>query len=227
MSDGKRERDYLGRGEGRDLSAEDVRALLSDRAARKFHVVRRALAAHPRTPRAEAMGLVPTLFWRDLAWISADARAHPQVRRAADQEILRRLPGLAISERVELARISGPGTVAALRKSGEPAIVRAILRNRFAVEADVVYMGIAGRVPESLEAIALDAVWGRRIAVRAAVARNRFAPPALASGLLAAIPLSDLREICAERWRKPEFLEIARATLAFRSETGIGMTLPA
>ena len=221
------EREYLRRGERGDLSAEDIRALLRDRDARKFHVVRRRLAAHPRTPRAEAMSLVPTLFWRDLAWISADARAHPEVRRAADQEILRRLPGLAISERVELARISGPGTIAALRRSGEPPLVRALLRNRFTVEADVLYMGICGRDPESLEALVRDAVWGARIAVRAAVARNRYTPPALAVELLAAIPLADLREICVERWRGPGFLEIARATLAFRTETGSGVELPA
>lgn len=220
------ERRYL-RGDAGELSSDDVRALLRDREARRLHVVRRALAAHPRTPRAEAMSLVPTLYWRDLAWISADARAHPQVRRAADQEILRRLPGLAISERVELARISGPGTVAALRRSGEPPLVRALLRNRFTVEADVVYMGISGRDPESLEAVALDPVWGLRIAVRAAVARNRFTPAGLAAELLAAIPLADLREICRERWRTPGFLEIARATLAFRSETGGGAKLPA
>ncbi len=222
-----RERDYLGRGEGAGLSAEEIRALLRDPAARRLHVVRRALAAHPRTPRGEAISLVPTLFWRDLAWISADARAHPEVRRAADLEILRRLPGLAISERVELARVSGPGTIARLRRSGEPPIVRALMRNRFAVESDVVYMAIASRDPESLEAIASDAVWGLRVGVRAAVARNRFAPSGVAEDLLSAIPLTDLREICAERWRSASFLEIARATLAYRTETGTGATLPA
>ena len=222
-----RERDYLGRGEGAGLSTEEIRALLRDHAARRLHGVRRALAAHPRTPRGEAMSLVPTLYWRDLAWISADARAHPEVRRAADLEILRRLPGLAISERVELARISGRGTIAQLRKAGEPRIVRALMRNRFAVESDVVYMAIAGRDPESLEAIAFDAVWGLRMGVRAAVARNRFTPSEVAGALLSTIPLADLREICVERWRAPSFLEVARATLAYRTETGTGATLPA
>jgi hypothetical protein len=223
----RRERDVLGRGEGAELSTEEIRAILRDPGARRLHVVRRALAAHPRTPRAEAMSLVPTLYWRDLAWISSDARAHPQVRRAADSEILRRLPGLAISERVELARISGPGTIAQLRRSGELSIVCALLRNRFIVESDVVFMAIAGRVPESLSAIALDAAWGVRMAVRAAVARNRFTPVDLAEELLSAIPLADLREICGERWRAPDFLEVARATLAYRTETGRGVTLPA
>lgn len=212
---------------GRELTPEDVRSLLDDREARRHHSVRRALAAHPRTPRTEALSLVPTLYWRDLATISADARAHPQVRRSADLEILRRLPGLALSERVELARISGPGSIAALRKSGEPALVRALLRNRFTLESDVVFMALSGRDAEALEGIARDAVWGARIAVRAAVARNRFTGADLAFDLLAGIPLGDLREICGERWRPAAFLEKARATLAFRVETGAGTALPA
>jgi hypothetical protein len=170
---------------------------------------------------------VPTLFWRDLAWISADARAHPEIRRSADQEILRRFPGLAISEKVELARTAGPGSVARLRRFGEPALVRALLRNRFTVESDVVYMAIAGRDPGTLEALALDPAWGLRCNVRAAVARNRFTPADLALRLLTEIPLSDLREICHERWRSVAFLENARATLAFRTETGGSLTPPA
>jgi len=221
------ERDRLRRLESTDLSSEEIRGFLGDPDARRLHVVRRALAAHPRTPRAEALGLVPTLYWRDLVWISADARAHPEIRRSADQEILRRLPGLALAEKVEIARCGGRGTVAALRRSGEPSLVRAILRNRFTVEGDVVFMGTAGRDPEALAAIALDPLWGRRSAVRAAVARNRWAPVGLAADLLPEIPLADLREICAERWRPVHFREAARAILAYRSETGSGMTLPA
>ena len=210
-----------------ELTPGDLRALLADPEARRHHSVRRALAAHPRTPRADALSLIPTLYWRDLATISAEARVHPQVRRAADLEILRRLPGLALSERVEIARISGPGTIAALRKSGEPSLVRALLRNRFLVESDVVSMALSGRDGESLEAIARDAVWGLRIAVRAAVARNRFTGADLAFDLLPGIPLVDLREICREGWRSADFLAQARATLAFRAETGTGAALPA
>src|SRR5262252_9940513 len=87
----------------RDLPLDAVQEILSDRAARKFHVVRRALAAHPKTPRGDALALVGTLFWRDLAHLSADSRVHPAIRRAADQDLLRRLPEMAIAERVDLA----------------------------------------------------------------------------------------------------------------------------
>src|SRR5579864_5129342 len=57
------ERDFLKRLEGSRVGEEEIRRLLSNREARKFHAVRRALAAHPRSPRAEALSLIPTLFW--------------------------------------------------------------------------------------------------------------------------------------------------------------------
>src|SRR5204862_6150865 len=98
-----------------DLPRETFEEILPDRAARRFHVVRRALAAHPRTPRREALSLVSTLFWRDLAHLSADVRVHPEVRRAADRDLLRRLPELAVAERVDLAKVVGRGTLMALR----------------------------------------------------------------------------------------------------------------
>jgi hypothetical protein len=132
-----------------------------------------------------------------------------------------------MAEKVEVARSGGRGMIAALRRSGESPLVRALLRNRFTVEGDVVFMGIAGREPESLESIAGDPLWGCRASVRAAVARNRRAPITLAIRLLSGIPLADLREICSERWRPAAFRDAARATLAYRTETGSGITLPA
>ena len=218
----RRERDHLRRLEAADLSLDEIRVLLADRDARRLHVVRRALAAHPRTPRTEALALLATLYWRDLAWISADARAHPVIRRAADQEILRRLAGLAASERQEVARSAGRGIIAALRRSADGALVPALLRNRLTVEADVVAMATSVRDSAALEAIGRDAAWGLRSSVRSAVARNAKTPTALSTALLSAIPLADLREICLERWRPAAFLETARATLAYRAETGSG-----
>jgi hypothetical protein len=82
-----------------DLPPETLERLLADRSARRYHAVRLALAAHPRTPRREALSLVATLFWRDLAHLSADVRVHPEVRRAADRDLLRRLPEMALAER--------------------------------------------------------------------------------------------------------------------------------
>ncbi|HWZ85129.1 MAG TPA: hypothetical protein VN032_02945 [Thermoanaerobaculia bacterium] len=122
----------------RDLPAETLLEILGDRGARKFHAVRRALAAHPRTPRGDALSLVATLFWRDLAWLSADVRVHPAIRRAADLDLLRRLPDMAVAERVDLARVVGRGALLSLRLDPDARVLAAVLENRFVIEADVI-----------------------------------------------------------------------------------------
>jgi hypothetical protein len=203
---------------GTDVSAERIRQLLGDRDARRLHVVRRVLAAHPRTPRTDALALVPTLYWRDLAWISSEARAHPAIRRAADQEILRRIPGLALSERCELAELSGRGVILALRRDLEPRVLRSLLRNRLTIESDAVYIASMSRDPSLLEELPRTPVWGARVAVRAAVARNRYTPEEAAVALLPAIPLEDLRDICRESGRPVSLLFHARRVLSERVE---------
>ena len=212
------ERELLRLLAGMEVSPERIRQLLGDRDARRLHVVRRVLAAHPKTPRVDALALVPTLYWRDLAWISSEARAHPAIRRAADQEILRRVPGLALSERREIAEFSGRGVIAVLRREVDATVLRALLRNRLAVESDAVFIASLSRDPELLSWLASAPVWGVRVAVRAAIARNPFTPEDAAAELFPVIPLADLREICWETRRPPSFRFRARRALADRVE---------
>src|ERR1700757_3625583 len=89
------EAEYLRLLQRPDLPAAVLEELLADSDLRKHHTVRRALAPHPRTPRQAALSLVSTLYWRDLASLSADARVHPEVRRAADRDLSRRGHGMA------------------------------------------------------------------------------------------------------------------------------------
>ncbi|MGH9443659.1 MAG: hypothetical protein ACRD16_15455 [Thermoanaerobaculia bacterium] len=217
------ERELLRALAGMDVSPERVRELLSDRDARRLHVVRRVLAAHPKTPRVDALVLVPTLYWRDLAWISSEARAHPAIRRAADQEILRRAPGLALAERCAVAELAGRGVIAALRRDGDAAVLRSLLRNRLTVESDAVFIASMSRDPPFLATLPLAPVWGARIAVRAAVARNAFTPAAVAVELFPSIPIGDLREICHEAARPASVRLRARLALAERVEDGLGL----
>jgi hypothetical protein len=194
-----------------DLGADELQALLANRSIRRLHAVRLALARHPRTPRRDALTLVSTLFWRDLAALSADSRAHPEVRRAADRDLLRRLPDMAVAERVDLARVVGRGTLLALRLDPDPRVVAAFLDNRFAIEPDVVQAALRQQAGEKiLHLIADHPRWGVRTAVRSALLRNRSLPEPLALSLLSRASIEDLRGLlrpgvsrllrgCAER----------------------------
>jgi len=169
-----------------DLPPSDLERILRNPQARRYHAVRFALAAHRNTPRGEALSLVETLFWRDLGCLSADARVHPGVRRAADTQLLRRLPEMALGERADLARTAGRGTLAALRLDPEPRVIGALLDNRFSTEPDIVCAAGHTRArPEVLEVIAGHPRWSLRPGVRAALLQNRALPPAAAESLLA------------------------------------------
>ena len=189
----RHEGEYLRQLRRGDLAEDALREILADRSARKFHAVRMALAAHPGTPRADALALVATLFWRDLAHLSASSRVHPAIRRAADQDLLRRLPEMAVSERIDLARSVGRGTLLQLRLDPDPRVLAAVLENRFTTEPDVVQAAARTRVPAILELIAGHARWIARAGIRSAVLRNPALPRAVALGLLSRASLEDLR----------------------------------
>ncbi len=204
-----------------NLSAETLEEILGDRAARKYHAVRRALAAHPKTPRTDALALVATLFWRDLAHLSADARVHPAIRRAADQDLLRRLSEMAISEKVDLARTVGRGTLLVLRLDPDPRVLASVLENRFTIEADVIQAASSRSAPpESLALLADHPRWGARSGVRSAILRNPNLPVSLGLALLTRASLEDLRGV-RESPRSPALLKAcAERVLAERSPEG-------
>lgn len=204
-----------------NLPLETLQEILSDRVVRRFHAVRRALAGHPRTPRTDALALVATLYWRDLAFLSADARVHPAIRRAADLDLLRRIPEMAVAEKVDLARSVGRGSLQALRLDPDPRVVAAVLENRFAVEADVVQAAVQpGASAEVLSLITEHPRWGPRPAVRSAVLRHPALPPPLALSLLTRASLEDLRGL-RDAPHVPELLKAcAQRVLAERAGEG-------
>lgn len=200
-----------------DLPAAELERILGDKEARRFHAVRLALAAHRKTPRADAISLVGTLFWRGLAYLSSNALVHPEIRRAADRQLLRRLPELALAERVDLARSVGRGTLPALRQDPEPRVLAALLDNRFAIEADVVALA-AGRRPESLAVVARHPRWRLRPGVRDALLVNPALSQDAAEGLLAGETKEDLASLLLKSGSPPGLRAAAQRVLAQRTQ---------
>lgn len=205
-----------------NLAQEVLEEILRDRGARKHHAVRLALAGHPSTPRREALSLVSTLFWRDLAHLSANARVHPEVRRAADRDLLRRLPEMALAERVDLARAVGRGMLVVLRFDPDPRVISAVLDNRFATEPDIVQAAARQEAgPATLEVIATHPRWSLRPSVRSALLRNPKLPLALALALLTRANASDLEGLRDSPGVSRLLKACAERVLAQRGRRGI------
>ncbi len=192
------EGDYLRLLRRPDLPLHLLEELLEDRQARSHHTVRRALAAHPRTPRHAALTLVSSLYWKDLARLSSDPRVHPEVRRAADRDLSRRIPEMALSEKMDLARSVGRGTLLALRFDPDPRVLQALLDNRFMTESDILPVAARAQTPAAvLEALASHSRWGLRPALRSALLQNPSLPTAVALSLLSRASASDLAGLVA------------------------------
>lgn len=162
--------------------------------------VRRLLALHPKTPEAATIRLIPTLAWPDLVAMGGEMRLRPTVRRAADRHLLARLPGLAVGEKIAIARRAGPGVIETLRHDPTPRVIAALLENPRLTEGLVEVLARSETAsPPILELLARDRRWGVRHDLRYALVRNPRTPVGAALPLLPTLRKSELREVAEDR----------------------------
>ena len=134
--------------------------------------------------------------WVELAQVSVSPRADPALRRMAEKQLKNRLEGLALGERVSLARRASPGIIAVLRQTAEKPVLEALLGNPRVVEDDVLEIVGGSAVPgEFLGRLAGHHLWGRRRAVRWALALNDRAPVAAVLRIVRGLPPEALRRL--------------------------------
>jgi hypothetical protein len=178
------------------LEAEVIGLLLDNREVAGSYEVRRELAGHPRTPTARAMQLVATLYWRDLVKISIETRVPPIVRRAAERRLADRLPGLAVGERVAIARRCSAALVSRLGQDPNPRVIQALLENPRLTESILLQLVSRDSArPEVLALVARDRRWGVRYRIRAPICRNPNTPVATALSQLPALRKVDLKAV--------------------------------
>ena len=90
--------------ERKDLSGTLLEEIAKRKTWRASYRVRRALAAHPHTPRLVAMRLMRDLHLMDLVRISLQTASPVELRRLAEDRVLAQLPQLPLGQRIMLAR---------------------------------------------------------------------------------------------------------------------------
>jgi hypothetical protein len=123
---------------------------------------------------------------------------------------------MAVSERIDLARSVGRGTLLQLRLDPDPRVLASVLENRFTTEPDVIQAAARTREPAILELIARHSRWIARSGIRSAVLRNPALPRPVALGLLSRASLEDLRGIRDSPGSSPLLRACAERVLADR-----------
>ena len=138
--------------------------------------------------------------WAELAKVCVSPHAHPAVRRMAEERLISRLEGLALGERISLARRASRGVLVHLGQAAEGSVLEALLGNPLLVEADVLKIVSGSAAPaEFLGRLAIHHRWGCRRAVRWALALNERVPVAAVLHIVRELPVDLLRRVSLHR----------------------------
>lgn len=196
-----------------------VREVLSVPALLASREVRKALALHPATPRADALRLLEDLPWRDLADVGREARTPAPVRFAANRRILERLPKLTLGEKAALARLADRPLLAALLDDGSVDVLAPLLSNPRLLEEDLTTWLLVRRPAEAqLALLARSERWMERTAVRAALLLSARTPRPLALSLLSRSPRPVLERLASDPAADPLIAACARSLLEERPQ---------
>ena len=179
-----------------DLSAKLVSAIAEHPKWLAAEGVRLRLAKHPHAPKRSALSALRQLFLFDLARLSLTPSAPADIRLAAEEAILGRIPHLPIGEKLTLAR-RGPGRVAgAILAEGHPQALKLALGNAFLTESQVLKVLAKAHLPERVAtAIAQHGKWSCQYNVRIALIRNTATATVFVRAALSDITLRDLKDL--------------------------------
>jgi hypothetical protein len=192
----------------------------------KTYAVKKALAAHPHTPRLVSMRLMRELYLMDLVQIALMPGVPAELKRNAEDQLAARLPQLPLGQKITLGR-RGPGRVAGLLLTeGHPKVVEVTLDNLQLQAAQILKTLASEGVAESVvQAIARHRKWSCDYHVRLALVRHPLSTLASVLAFMPDLTASDLEALAApgvvpETWRKYLHAEVQRRISVARKTNG-------
>ena len=182
--------------ERKDLPGEFLEEVARRKGLLKSYRVKRTIAFHPHAPRLVSMRLLRELYLMDLVQFALLPGVAAELKRLADDQLLARLPQIALGQKITLGR-RGPGRVAGmLLAEGHPQVLAVVLDNAHLNEGHILKVLAREKLPEAvLLAVARHRKWSLSYNVRIALVRHSGSPLSVVLGFLPHLTLSDLREL--------------------------------
>jgi len=216
----------------KDIPAEVLEEIGSRKTLMKSYGVKKALLFHPKAPRLVALRLLKDLYLMDLVQFTLSPAVAAELKRYAEEQVVARMPQLALGQKITLAR-RGPARVAgALVAEGHAQVLPIALNNPYLTEAQVLKALARDKVSTSVvQALARHSKWSQSYHVRLALIRHPATPVSVVLGCLPQMTVNDLRElaapgIVAENLRKYLQAEVQRRMTASQRHAAREMTVP-
>jgi len=180
----------------RDLSRDIVARIAQNRGWMKSYPLKLAVVKHPRTPRHLALPLLKFLYLFDLLSVATAAGVPPDVKRLAEESILAQREGLALGQRINLARRGSHRIAGGLLGDSDRRVIEAALSNPAMTEHAVTRALLDGKAGPHLTAAVLDQDrWFARYSIKLALLRGRHLSLARVMAILPALARSDLDDL--------------------------------
>lgn len=182
--------------ERRDLPREALEQLHRNSSVAKLRKVRLAVIIHPRTPRHVSIPNIRHLYLFELMQIALMPTVAADLKRAAEETLLGRMPTISAGERLTLAKRSSGRVAAALLLDKEEHIMQAALLNPQMTELSIVKALKAGAGTELLApAVCRHPKWLHRMEIKTALLGNRNTPFAFVVQIANELPLHALKDL--------------------------------
>lgn len=180
----------------RDLAEDLLKALHQHELAASSYRLKVALAAHPRISTSVLQALLPHLHLFDLLGICLHPGTTPDQKLAAERTIVQRLPGVALGNRITLARRAPSTLLVELLAGGEAQVIAAALDNPRLKEGSLVLYLSGGRATgQAIMAIFRHPRWQQLPSIRLTLLKHPQTPEYIFRQLLAPCPLAELRNL--------------------------------
>ena len=184
-----------------DVTAEALAQLAKNPVVSKSRKVLVALASHPRTPRHVSIPLLRSMFTFDLMnFALTPAAVAPDVKRAAEEQLIMRLESLPVGQKITLARRASGRVAAALLQMPDQKILAPALDNKQMTEALVVQALMKPHAPARLYVlVSHHPTWQNRREIQIALLRSENTPLERAQEFARNFSTDFLREIVPAR----------------------------
>jgi hypothetical protein len=196
--------------ERKDLPGSLLEEIARRKTWRASYRIRRALAAHPHTPRLIAMRLLRDLHLMDLVRISLLPASTAELRRQAEERVLAQMPQLPLGQRLMLAKRGSSRIAGGLIVQGPEQVARAALDNAFLTESQLLKTLANKALPSGTVAdVARHGKWSKLINIRVSLLRHPHAPGEGVSVFVMDLPRREIDELLGY----PRLQESVRAHL--------------
>ncbi len=180
----------------KDLPRAIVTRIAQNREWMKSYPLKLAVVKHPHAPRRLALPLLRFLYLFDLMAVAASPGTPAELRRLAEETILSQREGIALGQRLALARQGTRRIAAGLLRDSDRRVIEAALSNPALTPQELAGTLLREKTNSELTAAVVHHPrWSSSSPVRLALLRTGYLSLARALKILSELPTADLEDL--------------------------------